>query len=299
MAKKKQLIIKQNGKVINRNKHQSAHNAVNTNFYQSEHAATVQESDREGDKEIPTFTTHKQTNIKQIEKQNGQSRSIRKLLIAIGSAIIIGSVLSFVMFQIFVNVDGNQGAQSSLATTPSLNQSETQNIHTSAHSLTSLKAFVLQAGVFSNKTNADEWVNTFADAGLDTIVWEKDSQYFLFLGVAATKEQAKTVAAALTTEFDIFIKEWSTAEGEVELTDAEYQFIQQFTEDFQTALPVLSEPLPTLPENIFAAPGEQAVVDSKKLGPLTSEFSKIVDLTGTEANLSLLRLMSQYDLLFK
>ncbi|QGS68957.1 hypothetical protein CV093_12705 [Oceanobacillus sp. 143] len=180
-----------------------------------------------------------------------------------------------------------------------MNQSDNQNLPTSAHSLTPIDAFVLQAGVFANKANANEWVKSFADAGLDAIIWEKDAQYYLFLGIAATKEQANLIATELTSEFDIFIKEWSTAEGEIELTDAEYQFVQQFAEDFQTALPVLSEPAATLPENLFAEPSKQTITNSEKLGPITTEISKIADLTGTEANLSLLRLMSQYDQLFK
>ncbi|RDW21660.1 SPOR domain-containing protein [Oceanobacillus chungangensis] len=295
MAKKKKVIIKQNGKVINQQKHQSIRKLADTNFYQGEQAATVQESEQDNvDEEVQTFASLKQPKMQQ-GKKTGRFRSLRTLLIAIGSAIIIGSVLSYVMFQIFVIVDGNQAADPGLATTP-INQRDNQEaIPTQAHSLISLNAFVLQAGVFSNKTNADEWMNIFADAGLEAIVWEKDDQYFLFLGVAATKEQAKTIATGLTTEFDIFVKEWSTAEGEVKLTDGEFQFVQQFTEDFQTALSVLSDPLATLPENIFTEPSEQTVADSEILGSITSEISKINELTSTEANLSLLRLMNQYD----
>ncbi|QGS68958.1 hypothetical protein CV093_12710 [Oceanobacillus sp. 143] len=108
MAKKKQVIIKQNGKVMDRQKHQSTKKTANDNLYQSEQAATVQEADN-NDQEIPAIARPKQTNIKQSKKQDGRFRSLRVLLIAIGSAIVIGSVLSYVMFQIFVNVDGNQG----------------------------------------------------------------------------------------------------------------------------------------------------------------------------------------------
>lgn len=203
-----------------------------------EQAATLQNS---GDDSIPTF-------VKNYDKNNSKGKKDRKakqfkpIMIATISAIVIGGLLGFTMLKMFggFNDDIQAGGDGNL--TPAVadaedNKSEDKPVESSAYTLDPVSAFVLQGGVFSEKSNAEVWADDYEEAGLSSVIWEAESQFYLFAGIAGSKDEAKQAAENLQGYgFDIFVKEWSTGETEVELTETEHSWLVSFQNLWQETM---------------------------------------------------------------
>ncbi|RKQ17945.1 SPOR domain-containing protein [Oceanobacillus bengalensis] len=290
MDKRKSIIVKQNGKVTKIIEHK----AKNIHTSNQEAAATLKES---GDDQIPAY--ERKTDLKKVKpfKKSSKFSTFKPIAIAITSAIIIGLVLSVIMFQVFVNVEDGSAGQA-LTSVPVSNADEEvavndtdKPIGTSVYSIDSIQAFVLQAGVFSEMANAEEWATQFQQAGAPTLIWEKDNQYFLLVGVSETKEQAEKIATELSTaDHDIFVKEWSTNSYEIELTEEENEWLQHFRESWLSAVQLVSEN-----NTLTQAHFETNLEGSEKLSTLLEETKAIEEVSGREAQQVLLHLLMEYE----
>lgn len=241
MDKNKAILVERNGEQLKYKLHDKTHSSTTD----KQTAAAVEDSD----KSIPVLTGSSKSKKIFSKKRPGKVQSFKPLVVAVISAIMIGSLLGFFMLRLFVGVEGEMvgGAadadQSQNAMGVADDNSSSSVAESTSVPLESLQAHVLQAGIFSEEANAVEWADGYIAEGIPMMIWEQDNQYFLLAGIAATKEQAKQIADSLQAKgsVDIYVKEWSTSSGEVELTAEEQEWMSEFQDVWQTSLANWSE----------------------------------------------------------
>lgn len=267
---------------------------VNTAY--KEQAASLQEPSEEDP--IPVLSGEDKTQPKKKPGKNNRFSHFKPIVIAIISATVIGSVLGFVMLRMFVGIDHELTGQSpdSQPVTAVNADGDKQQAEAKPVTIDPINAYVLQGGVFSEQANADEWAGKFKESGMPSLIWEADEQYYLFLGMAEEKEQAKNLIETMkeSTEFDVFVKEWSTDEAEVELSDEAQQWFQSFHDQWAKALTNVNNQ-----EALSPTDWEPLVKgypkDSEQASSLVEAISNMEETTGAEAQITLLNLWQAYE----
>ncbi len=141
----------------------------------------------------------------------------KKILMVAFSAIFIGVSMGLIMLQFISQMEQGQNEARTIAqevptVTNDNNKEETASIETVPFEVTSFNAFVVQAGVFTTQEKAEASLNILKGNGYGGMIWQRENQYYVFIGYANTKEEAKAFAANhLSALNDIYIgKEWST-----------------------------------------------------------------------------------------
>src|SRR5699024_8073521 len=95
------------------------------------------------------------------------------------------------------------------------------------HIFPNLNAYVIQGGVFEEKSSVNDWKSSFQDAAFSPIVWQRNGKYYLFVGIAKTKEQANALVTDIVETYglDVFAKEWHTNEAELNLNQEEQKWM--------------------------------------------------------------------------
>ncbi|MBY7143251.1 SPOR domain-containing protein [Virgibacillus sp. NKC19-3] len=263
-----------------------------------EHAATLQGT---GDDSVPVFA--RETDHKPSSKRN-KWKSFKPIIVTTISAIAIGSILGVFMLRMFVGVDSDLTANNNAPAATIDAEDEDSNAERMTASMEQMNAYVLQGGVFSDETNAEAWVSNYEQAGFPGFIWEREGQFFLLLGLANTEEHAEQLASQLKEqEFDIYVKEWSTEEGEVDLTEEEHEWLQSFQENWQDELNALENDEGLKVDN-WEALMENYPDDSEDLTDLQETLSGLRESTQAqteelEAQHILLQLWKQYSEIIK
>ncbi|MGM8364716.1 hypothetical protein ACLIBG_04440 [Virgibacillus sp. W0181] len=196
---------------------------------------------------IPVISSLDDHEINKKGKSTKRSgKRLKPFIIASLSAVAIGIVLGSIMLNLFTSIE-NGDDQKTLSTSSSqTNESDIGNNEgpdeTTETIIESMNAYVVQGGVFKEKENAEEWLNTFKNAGHDAIIWNKADGYYLMAGVAATKEIAnEKVRAIKESELDAFSKQWSTEPVKSELSEEEKEWFTQFQEKWNLTLETSGE----------------------------------------------------------
>ncbi|MEC5422039.1 hypothetical protein QGM71_00850 [Virgibacillus sp. C22-A2] len=275
MDKKKTIIIWENGRQTKLNINDND-TSKESHEVKRELAASLQESENG---QIPTFSRPNTNKYKENSNKQQKYTFLKPVIFAVLSAIIIGTILGVIMLRMFVTMGEDSPATGETITPIMDTEEENTNDENEAVSETisenheSISAFVLQAGVFSEESNANEWASDYYRAGLPGVIWERDNQYFLLVGLTNSKEQAMQLAADLEKDgFETFIKEWKTNGSEIELTNTEHAWLHDFHEhwymyfnslneqtvlsgnewkDLITAYPEASEKLSTISQEII------------------------------------------------
>jgi stage II sporulation protein B len=285
MDKKNPIIIKENGKLMKQNLKQ------NINSSKRESAATLHESD---DDPIKTFES-KSVLAEATHKKTSKNSLLKPILIAVISAIIIGAILSVIMFQVLIDVKASYSNQESV-NIPTATQSEngkekTNGDHSdnTAVTLAALHGFVLQGGVFSEQENAETWAKNFSDSGLPAMIWNRGDQYFLLLGLTETKAQAESIVNQLDKNYDLYIKEWETRQGDVSLTKEEQEWLLAFQQKWEENV--------KQSDNISKDSWAELSKDTKsdRLKSLVDQIEQIESVSGLEGQKYLLNLMFEYE----
>lgn len=233
MEKNKAILVEDNGKQLKYKLNDRTNHSA-----EKELAAALEDSDDTEDS-VPVITGLNKTKNPLNKKKRHIFYYLKPIIIAVASAIIIGSILGFGMLRLFVNVEGDVTGEVPNNNNPSTVAENNEATAGSASvQLEPLEAHILQAGIFTEKENAEQWADNYAVEGIQTITWERDNQYFLIAGLASTKEEANTIAAELKKNgsIDLYVKEWTTINGDVELTADEENWLGQFQTMWQESL---------------------------------------------------------------
>ena len=166
-------------------------------------------------------------------KRKVKRRRILPFLLTIISAGVISILLGVAILQMFIMVEDQPIGESNIPEgTATITSSQPIE-----QSIPELSGYILQAGVFTEKENAEEWLVFYESENIPAIIWESDNQYFLFTNIYAAEEEAKLKVLELKEdEFDIFAKPWSTSTGELKLSVEELEWLHTFQETWVTSL---------------------------------------------------------------
>lgn len=223
---------------------------------------SYENNNRKSDSSIHSFSSSKNRRSKQ-----RIPRRLKTVIIAFLSAIIIGTILGFVMLHMMTNINGGHRVASST----NIDEKENNTVNdTTSIELEEMSGYVVQAGVFSDPSNAKEWAETYKQAGLQTVTWKREGHYYLLVGLTSTLEEAKQLEAELQSyEYDLFIKEWKTDSSKIKTTDEEGTWLQLFQSEWQVAL-----------NNIYGE-SDLAIEDWEHLlneVPSVNQFSNLYDI---------------------
>lgn len=187
----------------------------------------------------------------QLSKKNGVAKkktSVGPFITATFTAILIGLFLGLMMLNMFTNKDDQVSTKETPASAAQMDTDERNDpdqsdaVELKPTTLKQIHAHVLQLGVFSEQENANDWSETYQQLGFPSIHFQRDDQYYLFAGMAETKERAKEFATTLLeNDIEVYVKEWTTSEIEVELTEEESEWLKLFQEEWEQTLQSLEK----------------------------------------------------------
>lgn len=207
-------------------------------------------------------------------------RIFKPLMVASILAIIIGAFLGVIMLNMLVSLEENISVADEPVNTVTKNEEDTDaSASTSSNDTTfsNLSAFVIQGGVFGDLDNVNKVTKKYAKLGLPAIIWEKDNQYFLLVGISETEEQASKLASDIKEKGkEAYVKEWHTEDREISLSDDEANWLSLFEEHWASALSTINDPEVSISEEweklISNLPESKG-----KLSSFAEEVKKIVE----------------------
>ena len=284
VPKKGTILIRENGQPIQTMESQEQKDEVTTG--REEQAASFDDS------KPPSHFDRIQVNHQKKTKIRSIYQFLKPFVVTIVTAIIVGSVLGFLMLRMFGGVgadtEDEQGTPVSSFQNTNESEDETQKI-----TLDSIDTFIMQGGVFTEEDNALEWKSKFEDSGLPTMLWEREDQLFLFVGLATTKE-AGVNAAEEYADLDIYVKEWSVPSGELEGSAEEEEWLETFLKQWQISMEEL-ESTDSFQLEEWEQLVEKVPSQSEKLASLATEIESIENHKNLEGRVQLLQLLYEYE----
>ncbi|MFD2628687.1 hypothetical protein [Oceanobacillus kapialis] len=207
MDKDKTVVLWENGKQIKLKVNTSS--KLSDPQSKQETAASVERLPNEDD--VPLFQRKTPSEYHAKSKKPKRWTTLKPVLLTIVSALGVGTLLGIIMLRMFGSIDTEMQSSSNVAVPAEMETTEEQNANAEI-TLDSLSAFVLQAGVFTGRENAAEAAKVYEDAGVQTVLWERDNQFYLLAGMALNKEAATELRDDLTEEgLEFYVKEWNTS----------------------------------------------------------------------------------------
>ncbi|ASK63063.1 hypothetical protein CFK37_13365 [Virgibacillus phasianinus] len=300
MDKRKTIIVWMDGKKTKVSKNDTKNNPMQSTYTNTEQAA-AQESNNEIDP-IPTYI--RQNSLEEeaaFKKGKGnKNKLIKHIFIATMTAVLLGVGLGIFMLNMFTNIDANEvnGKIGSTGETTGANKGVTATDQ-ATYTLKGLQAFVLQAGLFNDEANVAVVQNKFNDAGIQTMVWKRDDQYYLFANIAQAKDQTDDEKAAYkASDLETYAKKWTTTETNVTITDAEYNWLQNFHNLWNASLEKVSadQSLPSTKwEDWIASYPENAKNTAEFYQAVKENQSSISEASKESAPIVLLNIWNQFD----
>ncbi|GAA0442398.1 hypothetical protein GCM10008983_19320 [Lentibacillus halophilus] len=267
MVKKNLFVWMDGQKARLKNKHASPDKKYTIKEFNREQAASIDDSD------IPELVKRKGVdgNDSYYSSRKSKLKPFKPLLLASISAIIIGSFLGIVMLQLFVDIDKRMSQQNASIPMADDNDKKNETEQMETATIESQTAFVLQAGKFTEKPNADKMAKAFQQAGFAAMIWKKNDSFFVLSGIAETEEHASHLADTMTDKgLKVYVKPWKTSEKETRLQQAEKKWLQTYRTQWNKALETVSK------GNNVAAEGWKGVV-----GAIPEKQEHIKDLTSS------------------
>ncbi|QKY69584.1 SPOR domain-containing protein [Lentibacillus sp. CBA3610] len=254
MSKGKKIEIRMNGKKTNLTHHDTKPDEkYSIKEFNKEHAATIEDSDipelirqDSDDPDNEIYFTRKP-----------RFKMFKPFLLAALSAIIVGSILGFFMLNMFVDINDDisrQGDSPPLAAAGGEddegdstddeggNDNSGGNEETSPVTTEAINPFILQAGKFGEKANADEMAAALQQTGFPAMIWEKDNFFFVIAGITNSREQGTQLASTFAEDdFEVYVTEWGVPSGDLELPPQEKEWLQMFEEQWNGALAAVSD----------------------------------------------------------
>lgn len=169
-------------------------------------------------------------------KQNNNAH-IKRLVVTIGVAAAIGLLLGLIMLNVFTQIDKNGEKYSLSASKIEESKKKNNKEVATGHELTTLHAYVIQAGVFTEQDNINEWESFYKEAGFLPVIWKRDEMYYLFVSLASSENAAKEIAENMGKQgFDVYVKEWQTASREVAIGEDDLRWLEKFHTLWQTSV---------------------------------------------------------------
>ncbi|MFQ3542625.1 SPOR domain-containing protein [Halobacillus rhizosphaerae] len=141
--------------------------------------------------------------------------SLKSMIMTSLTALLISLGLGFLLLRMFVSItnEATPGNGSTAAVADGDVQSQQG---ASVVSSLSLDTYIVQAGVFSSESKAEDWQSNIQSQSVESVIWERDGSYYLFVGSAATEEEASQLASQIAAhDIDTYVKPWDVKTKEI------------------------------------------------------------------------------------
>ncbi|UOR12157.1 hypothetical protein [Halobacillus amylolyticus] len=158
---------------------------------------------------------------------------MKNIMLSVITALIISLALGFLLLRMFVSVTGdassaNEAADAGATAVPT----DTANMVPVEYP--GFEATVVQVGVYSTEGKANEWEENLADQSVPSVVWERDSQFYLIAGSNHDQVAMELLAAELSaSDIPTYIKPWSVAGGSVEVSEAQSSIVDTIVQHME------------------------------------------------------------------
>lgn len=130
---------------------------------------------------------------------------VTKLIITVFFSTTIGIFLGLFMLQ----VTGEEQVETMTE----------DNIVKKPTPLENISFYIVQAGLFEEKSNAE----SIRDKHEEAYIWEEDGKYYLFIDISFNKE---TLEKKYQNNETVFIKEWTINMGEINFSEEEIMYLE-------------------------------------------------------------------------
>lgn len=165
-----------------------------------------------------------------------------KLILTVGSAILVGSAFGLLMLFIFgqdqevPTLQDSTGLPSREQT--SLTETSEQDVPTIELGI--LSGYVIQVGAFQDQQQAKLAQEQFSADNYQTVIWQTETDYRVFLAAYPSIETAKQVAEQfIESGYDVYARDWQTKPAEIEAVN--HDWIAEFQSLWQQSLTGYSE----------------------------------------------------------
>ncbi|MDL4841670.1 hypothetical protein [Aquibacillus rhizosphaerae] len=170
---------------------------------------------------------------------------VKIFIISAGSAILVGLTLGFIMLRMFVGLEngGEQTDASSSVVVDDDGQATTEQGKASdasgnvTYKMADLEASVIQAGAFSTIEKAEEWQQGIRDSGYLSMIWEKDGEFRLFVGISNSQAVIEKIVADMdSVGVESYDRQWISSGQETQLLESEIEWLKTFPELWNNSL---------------------------------------------------------------
>lgn len=205
-----------------------------------------------------------------------------KLVFAIISALTIGLISGFTMLHLITDQDEQTINEINDTKTNEINEDKTIDKEVSQSlrefEIPSFQAFTLQLGMFSERENAKQFIQSIADESLYPAIWSMNDQHYVFIGLNPQKKKIEALKEDLTeTDIEAFIKEWSMESFVVEVTEVEEAWLT----DFLNAWEELLMDRESFELDQWQQLLEEVPEQSELLSPLIEQLERVITVTDT------------------
>jgi len=284
-------IVKMNGKKMDKEVNKAKWNRS----IKDEVAATVERTNH--------FTNEREKK-KSVGSNKGKKLIIKfkPLITTISLALIVGSIFGFVMLKIFGTIDNGMATPGNnpVVNLDKASEKDDEIEDKDNIELPIIQAYILQGGVFSSEENAEEFAREYQENDIPTMIWPRENEYFLLLGVAHTLEKGEKLASRIEEEdLEVFVKEWATPAREISLTSNEKEWINSFQNLLTSSIQELDEQendsISSLEKLLADLPDDSASLESFKES-IQAIFNKVKEDGRSLTQEDLLKMWLQYEL---
>ncbi|HLS65744.1 MAG TPA: hypothetical protein VK029_02005 [Pseudogracilibacillus sp.] len=157
----------------------------------------------------------------------------RTLLLAGMFALIIGTFFGMMTLYIF-NEEDETTFTISNSNEPEVSGKE-QRKRSEMYEVQPLSFYVIQAGMFQEKQNAESEQKRLQKERISSFVWKRDDHYFVLLSAHETEKNAQSRIDSFDKE-ELFVKKWETVVSDIHSSEVESALLETFYETYMRAI---------------------------------------------------------------
>ncbi|WP_163526482.1 hypothetical protein [Halobacillus ihumii] len=158
---------------------------------------------------------------------------MKNIGLSIVTALVISLALGFLLLRMFVSVT-DETSPTSGAANADTNAVQPAPADTVPVDFPELDKLIVQAGVFSTEGKANEWQANLTEQSLPSVIWKRDSQFYLLAGSGANQAEVELIAAELSADdIPTYTKTWSVSAGSVEVSEAQSSVVNTIVQHLE------------------------------------------------------------------